>query len=94
MARISLNPPRTVSYRIAEWFIRRHFGDMLDPFRAMGHNMPVAKAYSQLEQHALRWRQVNKQIKDLTEMAVAAKVGCSWCVDFGSWVAPRARHPA
>lgn len=86
MARISLNPPRTLSYRIAEWFIRRKFGEMLDPFRAMGHNMPVARAYSQLEQSATRWRRLDVKIKDLAEMTAAVKIGCSWCVDFGYWM--------
>jgi alkylhydroperoxidase family enzyme len=86
MARISLDPPRTLSYRIAQWFIRWTFGQVLDPFRAMGHNMPVARAYSQLEQRAPRWRRVDVKIKDLAELATAVKIGCAWCMDFGYWV--------
>jgi hypothetical protein len=35
MARISLDPPRTLSYRIGSWFIRRQFGELLDPFAPM-----------------------------------------------------------
>ncbi len=86
MARISLDPPRTLSYRIAEWFIRRLFGEMLEPFRAMGHHQQVATAYSQLEQRVPRWRRVDVTIKDLADMAAAAKIGCPWCMDFGYWV--------
>jgi hypothetical protein len=41
MARISLDPPRTLSYRIAEWFFRRKYGEVLDPIRAMGHHKQV-----------------------------------------------------
>ncbi len=33
MARISLDPPRTLSYRIGLWFLRRRFGEVLEPFR-------------------------------------------------------------
>jgi alkylhydroperoxidase family enzyme len=86
MARISLDPPQTLSYRIAQWFIRRNFGEVLDPFRAMAHNMPVARAYRQLEQRVPRWRRLDVKIKDLAELAAAAKIGCSWCMDFGYWV--------
>ncbi len=86
MARISLNPPRTMSYRIAEWFIRRSFGEVLDPFRAMGHNMPAARAYSQLEQRVPHWRRLDVKIKDLADLAAAIMIGCPWCMDFGYWM--------
>ncbi len=86
MARISLDPPRTLSYRIGEWFIRRQFGAVLDPFRAMGHNMPVAQAYGKLEQSATRWKKLDMKVRDLADMAAAVKIGCPWCMDFGYWI--------
>jgi len=86
MARISLDPPRTLSYRIGEWFIRRQFGAVLDPFRAMGHNMPVAHAYGKLEQSASRWKKLDMKVRDLADMAAAVKIGCPWCMDFGYWM--------
>ncbi len=86
MARISLDPPRTVSYRIGGWFIRRRFGEMLDPFRAMGHNMAVAQAFSKLEQGAARWKTLDAKLKDLAGLAAAVKIGCPWCMDFGYWI--------
>jgi alkylhydroperoxidase family enzyme len=85
MARISLDPPRTVSYRIGEWFLRRRFGEVLKPFRAMGHHKQVARAYGQLEQRVPRWRRVDEQVKDLADLAAAVKIGCPWCMDFGYW---------
>jgi alkylhydroperoxidase family enzyme len=86
MARISLDPPRTVSYRIAEWFIRRKFGAVLDPIQAMGHNSRVTRAYGQLEQRAARWNELDGEIRDLADLTAAAKIGCRWCMDFGYWV--------
>lgn len=71
MARISLDPPRTLSYRIGGWFIRRQFGEVLDPFRAMGHNMSVAQAYGKLEQSAAQWRKLDMRLRDLADMAAA-----------------------
>jgi hypothetical protein len=43
MTRISLEPPRTVLYRIMEWFGRRMFGEVPDPLRATGHHMGVTR---------------------------------------------------
>jgi alkylhydroperoxidase family enzyme len=86
MARISLNPPRTLSYRMAGWFTRRKFGVVLDPIRAMAHHNQVLKVVGRLNQGARRWRRVDDQIKYLAEMAAVAKVGCEWCMDLGYWV--------
>ena len=41
MARISLDPPRTPLYRLAEWYARRTYGGVPDPLPAMAHNMRV-----------------------------------------------------
>ena len=86
MARISLDPPRTLGYRLGEWFLRRHFGEVLDPFRAQGHNMQVARGFVRLEQSALKWRRLERNLKDLAEMAAAVELGCAWCMDFGYWI--------
>jgi hypothetical protein len=37
MARISLDPPRTLSYRLAAWFSRRRYGAAGDPAAALAH---------------------------------------------------------
>ena len=37
-ARISLDPPRTLVYRLAEWYSRRSYGVVAEPLAAMGHN--------------------------------------------------------
>jgi hypothetical protein len=36
MARIPLDPPRTLTYRLVEWYSRRAFGVVADPAAAMG----------------------------------------------------------
>ena len=86
MARISLDPPRTVAYRLGEWFLRRRFGAALDPYRAMGHNMPVAMAIAKLERGMEKWNRLDPRVRDLADLAAAVKIGCPWCVDFGYWV--------
>ena len=86
MARISLNPPPTLSFRIANWFMRRKFGTDLDPFRAMGHNMKVAMAYGKLEQSVVKWRSLDVKLQNLADFATVTKIGCPWCLDFGYWI--------
>ncbi|MFG2005879.1 carboxymuconolactone decarboxylase family protein [Spirillospora sp. NPDC048911] len=85
MPRISLDPPRTRVYRLGAWITRKKFGKELDPGRAMGHHMGVSTAYGILEAQVLRWKSVPHRLKDLACMAAAVKIGCSWCVDFGTW---------
>ena len=86
MVRISLDPPRTLSFRIGAWFLRRRFGEVLDPFRAQAHNMPVAQAFGKLEQSAAKWKKLDPRIRDMADLAAAAKIGCPWCLDFGYWI--------
>jgi len=85
MARISLDPPRTLSYRLSEWFTRRRYGITLEPLAAMGHNMPVLRADAIFELQVARWRKLDQGLKDLAIMAAAAAIGCTWCMDFGYW---------
>lgn len=85
MARISLDPPRSLSYRLGARFSRRRYGTVLDPLAAVGHNPRVAVAYGLFELQAERWRALDRGLKDLAIMTAAVTIGCSWCVDFGYW---------
>jgi alkylhydroperoxidase family enzyme len=85
MARISLDPPRTLSYRLASRVSRRRYGTVLDPVAAVAHNAPVGLAYGLFELQVERWRKLDRGLKDLAVMMAAATIGCSWCMDFGYW---------
>ena len=87
MARISLDPPKTLSYRIGARFARRRYGVMLDPGAALAHNMTVGRSYALFELGVERWRSLDRGLKDLAVMAAAASIGCAWCMDFGYWEA-------
>jgi AhpD family alkylhydroperoxidase len=92
MARISLDPPKTLAYRIATRFTRRRYGQMLDPAAAMGHNMQVARSYALFELQVERWHSLDTGLKDLAVLAAAAGIGCGWCLDFGYWEATMRHH--
>ena len=85
MARISLNPPRTLGYRLGSRFARRRYGVVPDSGAAIGHNMQVGRSYAIFEMQVERWRQLDRELKDLAVMAVAATIGSAWCMDFGYW---------
>jgi alkylhydroperoxidase family enzyme len=85
MARVSLDPPRTLSYRLAAWFSRRRYGTVLDPAAALAHNVPVGWAYGIFELQVERWKRLDSGLKDLAVTAAAASIGCAWCMDFGYW---------
>lgn len=87
MARISLHPPRTVFYRVMEKYSRRVYGAVLDPGKALAHHRRVLLTYVRTERSASKWKQLDPRLAALAEMASAASVGCSWCMDFGYWKA-------
>jgi alkylhydroperoxidase family enzyme len=89
MARIPLDPPRTLLYRLAEWYSRRTYGAVPDPGAAMAHNPRVLLSTLRHEQSLARWQRLDPTLKALAEMASAATVGCSWCMDFGYWMSTR-----
>lgn len=86
-ARISLDPPRTPIYRLIEWYSRRRWGAVADPAAAMGHNLRVLLTNARFEMSVDKWHRLDPTLKALAEMATSAAIGCSWCMDFGYWVA-------
>jgi AhpD family alkylhydroperoxidase len=92
MARISLNPPRNLTYRLAERYIRRKYGATLEPAAAVAHNRQVARSYGLFELQVERWRSLDAGLKDLAALAAAAQIGCAWCLDFGYWEATMRHH--
>lgn len=91
MARISLNPPRTLLYRVARFLARRRFAGLVpDPGTAMAHNSRVLATWLLTEGGAARWNRLDSELKALAVTAAAARIGCSWCLDFGYWKHTRA----
>ena len=86
MARISLTPRRSLLFRLTERYSRRVYGKVLDPARALAHNPRVLWSDLRFEQSVAKWKHLDADLKALAEMASAASIGCSWCMDFGHWV--------
>ncbi|MGY1703219.1 carboxymuconolactone decarboxylase family protein [Geodermatophilus sp. SYSU D00697] len=86
MARIPLDPPRTLVTRLAEWYARRTYGVLPDPLAAMAHHPGVLVTDAVFETSLARWSRLDRTLKALAVMASAVSIGCSWCVDFGYWI--------
>lgn len=85
MARISLDPPRSLTRRLVSAYSRRRFGSELQPAQAMAHHPQLLRTGLVFEQSLARWRRLDPRLKILAVMAAANRIGCSWCLDFGYW---------
>jgi AhpD family alkylhydroperoxidase len=76
-----------LGYRAA----RRRFGQVPEPAAVMAHHPRLVLAYGVhewlVEGAATR---LPAQVRDLVQHRVATRVGCSWCVDFGTMLAIQA----
>jgi len=86
-ARVPLEVPPTLFGRAMAWYSRRAYGDVLDTGLAMVHNRKVLKAVMGFERRVAGWSALDPDLKTLAQMASAAQIGCSWCVDFGWYAA-------
>ena len=62
---------------------RRMFGEVPEPVRVAWHNRKVLNLSFSIGRKAQKWDRCDKNLKSFAHMAVAAQVGCSWCLDFG-----------
>jgi alkylhydroperoxidase family enzyme len=68
---------------LAKQFSKRLLGRVPEPLGVYWHNRPVLKATMGMGAKAQKWNQCDRSLKSFAHMAVAAKIGCSWCLDFG-----------
>jgi alkylhydroperoxidase family enzyme len=59
------------------------FGAVPEPVEVVWHNPKVAEAALDLGAKVSEWDAVDESLKSFAHMAVAAQVGCSWCLDIG-----------
>lgn len=67
----------------AKQFSKKRLGRVPDSLGVMWHNQPVLKAFFGFSQKAEKWHACDHQLKALAHLVAVAKVGCSFCVDFG-----------
>ncbi|MCD4532660.1 carboxymuconolactone decarboxylase family protein [Nocardioides sp. cx-169] len=68
-------------------YARRTWGQVPDNAYVLWHHRKVAKAVFSFESKVSRWDRLDAHLKSYAELASAAVIGCSWCVDFGYFLA-------
>jgi len=72
---------------IVKRFSKKMLGDVAEPVGVYWHNPKVLKFYFGLGQKSQRWDQCDENLKSFAHMAVASLLGCTWCLDFGYFMA-------
>ncbi|MFG2500785.1 carboxymuconolactone decarboxylase family protein [Streptomyces sp. NPDC048441] len=61
----------------------KHLGAVPEGAEVLGHHPQVAQASLEMGSRAGEWGAADESLKSFAHMAVAAQVGCSWCLDTG-----------
>ncbi|PVG82451.1 carboxymuconolactone decarboxylase family protein [Nocardioides gansuensis] len=72
---------------IVKRLARKMLGDLPEPVGVYWHNPKVLKFYFGLGQKSRKWDECPEDLKSFAHMAVASLVGCTWCLDFGYFMA-------
>ena len=59
----------------------KQFGATAEPVEVMWHNPAVVQAALEFGAKIANWDAADESLKTFAHMAVAAQVGCSWCLD-------------
>jgi len=62
-------------------------GEIPEPAEVMAHNRPVLASTTAFGAQVQTWDQLDDNLKSFAHMAVAARIGCSWCLDLNYFFA-------
>lgn len=65
----------------------KQLGSVPEPMEVTWHNPKVAKANQEFTARMAAWDAADRSLKTFAHMAVAAQVGCSWCLDINYFLA-------
>jgi len=68
-------------------YARRTYGQVPDNAYVLWHHRPALRAVLGLERKVARLDRLDPHLKTYAVMAAAASIGCSWCLDFGYYLA-------
>ncbi|GAB3761916.1 AhpD family alkylhydroperoxidase [Nocardioides ginsengisegetis] len=73
--------------RVLSAYARRTYGQVPDNAYVLWHHRPVLKAVLGFEQKVAKWDRLDPTLKSYAQLASAGVIGCSWCLDFGYFLA-------
>ena len=68
-------------------FARKALGQVPSSLGVYWHNQKVLMSMTSVGGKVQKWDACDEQLKSFAHMAVAAQVGCSWCLDFNYYEA-------
>jgi alkylhydroperoxidase family enzyme len=68
-------------------YARRTFGEIPDNAYVYFHHRRVLRSVLGFEQKVAKWDRLDPLLKSYAELASAGVIGCSWCLDFGYFLA-------
>ena len=73
--------------RVVSAVARRMYGRVPDVVPVVWHHRKVLRADLAWERRISSWDALDPHLKSFAVMASAASIGCSWCLDFGYYLA-------
>ncbi|MGA9749233.1 MAG: carboxymuconolactone decarboxylase family protein [Nocardioides sp.] len=81
--RIEPAPINGVLGALVKRFSVKLLGDVPETIGIYFHNRPVLRTFLAVGSKSQKWSACDESLKSFAHMAVAAQIGCSWCLDFG-----------
>ncbi|MFF1418922.1 carboxymuconolactone decarboxylase family protein [Streptomyces sp. NPDC058280] len=75
-------PKAELTTGLSESMIKQ-LGAVPEPVEVMWHNPKVAEASLEFGGRTSEWDAADQSLKSFAHMAVAAQIGCGWCLDIG-----------
>jgi alkylhydroperoxidase family enzyme len=85
-ARVPLEHPGSKLAKVLNFWTRKQYGQEMEPMLAMLHNRRVTISVARFEMGVAKWSRLGDNLTELACLAVASKIGCSWCMDFGYYL--------
>ncbi len=86
-ARVPLDHPGSRLAGVIRFVSRRRYGGEMEPVLALVPHRRVLMSVARFELGIEKWDRLDPDLKQLACAAVAAQIGCSWCMDFGEFLA-------
>ena len=73
--------------RLVAAYSRRTYGQVADVVYVGMHHPRLMTDVARFEQRVSKWHALDPHLKCFAQLASAAMIGCSWCTDFGYFLA-------
>lgn len=73
--------------RVMKTYARRTWGQVPDNAYVIWHHKRVMRSVLSFEGKVAKWSALDPTLKSYAQLASAGVVGCSWCLDFGYFMA-------